>query len=263
MWKELIVYNIKSDRYLISDTGIVYDKYTCRNVPYHIYNGYYTCMLSLNDGTTKTFRVHRLVLATFSLCKMAGEDIVNHKDLNKTNNEVSNLEYTTLVGNCRHSIENHSRKLVDGYIEPMYEGTSNKAGSRNGSNSVFTEEQVRKICEMMEKNITYPEILESLGMPPNKNLLDILTKIRSKKLWYCVSKDYNIPNKEYRSPAIHYSDDQIETICKMIADGKELSEIALAFGVDISDRTQYDKFWHHINRIKTKKTYSRISDKYF
>ena len=109
----------------------------------------------------------------------------------------------------------------------------------------------------------YPEILEVLGFPVEKHLLDILTKIRSKKLWYGISKNYNIPNKEYRSKAKVYTDDEINLICKMISNNKSLKEIADALDVDLSIDKEYDKFSHFIKRIKDKKTYTNISNNYF
>jgi hypothetical protein len=66
--------------------------------------GYLT--VSLYDGSTpkrpKSFLVHRLVAEAF-----LGESglQINHKDGNKTNNEISNLEFVTAKENTRHSIE--------------------------------------------------------------------------------------------------------------------------------------------------------------
>ena len=45
------------------------------------------------------------------------------------------------------------------------------------------------------QGMKYADILEECGLEINKQNLDILTKIRSKKLWKCVSDKYNIPEK--------------------------------------------------------------------
>lgn len=59
--------------------------------------GYLT--ISLNN---KKYSVHRLVAETF-IHKEKGKDYVNHIDGNKTNNNVSNLEWCTNAENIQHA----------------------------------------------------------------------------------------------------------------------------------------------------------------
>jgi hypothetical protein len=58
-----------------------------------INNGYPTVNLSKN-GTVKTIRIHRLVALTF-IPNPDNLPIINHKDENKQNNNVNNLEWCT------------------------------------------------------------------------------------------------------------------------------------------------------------------------
>lgn len=263
MKKYLCIFDIEPDRYIIYSNGDIYDTKNNSFVNFIFYNGYKTCRLNTIDNNTKSYFIHILVANAFYLCRPVECNIVNHIDLNKVNNDITNLEFVTASENVRHAIRNQARKLVDGYVEPLYDGTSNRCGLNNNNNKVLNESQVKKICELMENNLTYPEILESIGLEPTKNLLDILTKIRSKKLWVCVSKDYNIPNKEFRSPAKKYDHKQIDRICYLISIDCSISDIAKDLNVDISDYKEYDKFAHLIKRIKDKKTYINISNKYF
>lgn len=62
-------------------------------------DGYYFVNLSKN-GKSKTAKVHRLVAETF-LKKEGDYNIINHKDGNKTNNNVTNLEWCTCSHNTR------------------------------------------------------------------------------------------------------------------------------------------------------------------
>ena len=62
-------------------------------------NGYLKVDLCKN-GKQKTFTVHRLV-ATVFISNPKNFPVVNHKDENKLNNNVSNLEWcTVLYNNC-------------------------------------------------------------------------------------------------------------------------------------------------------------------
>lgn len=68
------------------------------------HNGY--CYVSLSrQGKIKSVRVHCKVAETF-LEKTAERSQVNHKDGDKTNNAVSNLEYCTQSENMLHAYQN-------------------------------------------------------------------------------------------------------------------------------------------------------------
>jgi len=58
-------------------------------------------------GVQKNMRVHRLVAEAF-IPKVEGKDIINHKDCNKFNNNVENLEWCTSLENTRHAMA-HNR----------------------------------------------------------------------------------------------------------------------------------------------------------
>lgn len=63
-------------------------------------DGYLKCALPTN-GKLKSYRVHRLVALAF--LGDPNDLEVNHKDGNKTNNKISNLEYVTHRENVIHS----------------------------------------------------------------------------------------------------------------------------------------------------------------
>ena len=86
------VYSYKSKKYMGSNKG----------------HPYKSVALS-KDGKTKTFRVHRLVAKTF-IPNPHNKPQVNHKDGNKLNNEVSNLEWCTSKENNHHA---YKKKLSD------------------------------------------------------------------------------------------------------------------------------------------------------
>ena len=69
--------------------------------------GYKTVNLS-NNGVAKSKTVHRLVAETL-LVNVYGKPCVNHKDCDKSNNKLENLEWVTYKENMAHAYKN---KLV-------------------------------------------------------------------------------------------------------------------------------------------------------
>lgn len=76
--------------------------------PFDNGNGYLIVALK-KDGTRKNMYVHRIVAEAFIKKGNSGE-VVNHKDYDKTNNRVDNLEWVTQKDNVRHS-KSHMHKL--------------------------------------------------------------------------------------------------------------------------------------------------------
>lgn len=72
--------------------------------------GYKT--VTLNN---KKYSVHRLVAETF-IHKPKGKNVVNHKDGNKLNNNIKNLEWCTLKENVQHA---YKTGLMDNAIRQM------------------------------------------------------------------------------------------------------------------------------------------------
>lgn len=101
IWKPISGYN---GLYEVSNIGRVRSKqhgdwFIMK--PYVNDNGYIVYRLS-NNGKSKCKRVHRLMMEAF-----VGNDlenpIVNHKDGNKRNNTLSNLEWSTYAKNNKHA----------------------------------------------------------------------------------------------------------------------------------------------------------------
>lgn len=67
--------------------------------------GYVGITLHLK-GKNKSYRVHRLVAQAF-ISNKENKETVNHKDCNKQNNKVSNLEWNSVLENVRHARANN------------------------------------------------------------------------------------------------------------------------------------------------------------
>ena len=87
--------------YEISGDGKIYSIKRQRVLEERIHRqGYRTAMLCLN-GEMKSYYIHRLIAESF-LEKQVGKDCVNHKDGNKSNNSVYNLEWVNRSENTLH-----------------------------------------------------------------------------------------------------------------------------------------------------------------
>lgn len=71
----------------------------------------YACVILFNKLGKKGFKVHRLVAKAFVL-NNENKPQINHKDGNKCNNNISNLEWVTHSENALHAIENNLMKSV-------------------------------------------------------------------------------------------------------------------------------------------------------
>lgn len=92
------------ERYAVSNTGIVINTKTKRKIkPAKCNVGYNRLCLSKN-GKRYTKKVHRLVAEAFLDDYSEGLE-VNHKDFNKLNNDVRNLEMMTHRENMQHAWE--------------------------------------------------------------------------------------------------------------------------------------------------------------
>ena len=96
------------DSHFISEHGDVFSLRTGKVLKQSETSRGYKCIVLWSGEKYSNRFVHRLVMQTFF---GLDERQVNHKDGNKKNNNVSNLEYMTQSENQRHAISTGLRKL--------------------------------------------------------------------------------------------------------------------------------------------------------
>lgn len=75
----------------------------------------YRCVNLFKDGSLHTVNIHRLVAESF-LPNPHNYPVVNHKDENKTNNNVGNLEWCSHVYNLNYGTAKRRRAISQGKV---------------------------------------------------------------------------------------------------------------------------------------------------
>jgi len=147
------VYSYKSNRYL---SRRIYD------------GGYWGVNLRGVNGKNMYRNCHTLVAKAFLLDTYQKGLIVNHKDLDKSNCNVNNLEWITYKENSKH------------YVDNMPEHASDH--KRDLALSVMED-----ICKLIEGGKSTLEIHTITGVSKNK-----ISKLRTGVLYSWFTKDYNL-----------------------------------------------------------------------
>lgn len=187
--------------YRVSNTGIVYSIHSLRSITPVCGNNGYLSVTLYNVYGRKRFNIHRLVALAF-IPNNNNSYCVNHKDGNKHNNCVDNLEWCTSSENNLHALQNGLRL----------------------KNRLISERDVHEICKLLEQGLTVPQIIQRLD-------LEGLTKsfiqhVKSKETWEWVSRQYNIPDVNKR-----VTDDIVYDICKCLENKMRDSDISKQCGV--------------------------------
>lgn len=105
----------QSTRYLINKSGDVFDTVYGKFILKQFVGGnrkngkYLGVNMWLNDGRRTVLYIHRLVAFTF-LPLVQDKNEINHIDLDKTNNHVDNLEWSTRAENMQHYFSSNEFK---------------------------------------------------------------------------------------------------------------------------------------------------------
>lgn len=155
------------EKYYITEEGNIYNQYKKKLSPCDNGKGYLLVNITYNN-VVKSYSIHRLVAISF-IDNPENKPEVNHRDGNRANNNVNNLEWVTRSENIKHSYEY---------------GSKNVTGSYNPNCSI-TEEEVHEICMLLSEGKKSSQIRD-LGYNYN-----IVRKIKRKSSWTSISNDYN------------------------------------------------------------------------
>ena len=177
VWKPLTIYNLR-DGYYISTFGRLYD--ITRNVfinPCYTQDGYQQVTLRCKDGTRKNVRLNRAVMLTFE--PILNDDLyeVNHKDCNRANNYLYNLEWMTKSENNKYCYTTGNRNNI----------------GENNPNSKVNQTDVMKIQILHKnKNMNTTQIMIYFGIDPkDHSKRTLINRILRGETWKYIYDEFN------------------------------------------------------------------------
>lgn len=190
-WGEIDGYDGK---YLCSKCGSIFNTEIGREISSRFNSTGYVRVNLYKDGKAKTETVHSLVIKTFIGKRDEGMQI-NHIDGDKTNNDLSNLEYVTPQENSEHAI-------LIGLVNPV--------GSSNANSKLFASDVIN-ICEKYDAGgVTQQQLADEYGIV-QVAVSDIL----------CGKRWSPLTGRKYNKKRKIAEKEDIERICHMIIDDNE------------------------------------------
>ena len=131
----------------------------------------------------------------------------------------------------------------------------------------YSDQDIHLICKSLEEGKSYNEICDLFGLEDKndrKLFKRIIINIANKDTYTDISSNYNIQKPKGLRDQL-FTDEQIHLICKLISQNYDSFYIINELGIDINslDQSNRTKILRSINGIRTKKSFTHISDKYF
>ncbi len=170
--KKIIINNIETD-YNIDEDGNIFSNKTNKFLKGSIYNTGYKMVRLTIGKVKKSYAIHRLVAEAF-LQNPLNLSIVNHKDGDKLNNKVTNLEWVNQSENRIHAVQNKISKLANGKRTKIKKNDLNLSEWRRYKNSNYFISKTGKVYNekteiLLKENINQAGYIRYTLRIDNKN----------------------------------------------------------------------------------------------
>ena len=209
--------------YKIDESGSIYRDGLIIKKQVNI-DGYFVVNLYKEGVSGKSFhrRCGRLVGLTFLVDSYKKGLVINHKDFDRQNDHITNLEWITTAENNQHSIDGQPHLHTRG--------------------SEYTEEFIHSVCLMVQDGARNVEIVRKTGITS-----DVITKLRNGVGWTWISKDYKLtPSRR------GISEETAKWVCYQLNEGVSYKDI-------LSSTTCKKLTINMLKHIKSGKSWSKIS----
>lgn len=248
------MYNMKDlgfSQYCITKGGEVYSLKINRWVKKQVSNnGYYVVSMGADNGTRYRKKVHRVLLQMFNPIEDDSEMFCNHKDGDKLNNNLSNLEWCTPLENSQHA---HSNNLIGANFVNEYtilpkecEISYTDEYELISSRKELDVELIHGIFQKLQDGYRSCDVSKIMGV--SSRTINALINNPSKDIAE-ILKDYDF-SKRYKAKTL--SVERVIKICEMLSKGNTPYFIAKEFGID------YDRVRH----IRNRKSFKEIGATY-
>lgn len=244
VWKPVVYRDIKPDMYEVSNLGNFRNSKTGHVMsPCPSEKGYMMLPFRCIGDRTRTLKIHRIVAWMFVPGYDELHNEVNHKDGNKRDNSVTNLEWVTHDENIRHG---YSKNLI-----PILRG------ERNGNHSL-TDDQVAYISELLVRyKGSTNNVFQQLRRDGENISLHVIQRVKYKMTGKHISDMYFDENTFEINRRIMGDDIHIvcQAICNFNGNASEIIKFLNEKDIYITRAT--------LGCIIRKRSYTSISDLYF
>lgn len=231
------IFKGKETDYDITQSGKVYKKNSMKEPKSFITsNGDY--QVNLYDKKTKRCYaqvIHRMVAETF-IPNPANFDLVLHKDDDKSNNRIENLEWGTQSERAINAVRKNNMYKASGELSNLVK---------------YSDKTIHKICKMIQDGYLNSEISKEVGVSNS-----YISSIRNREWRKDISEKYNwdiisLDNKRGSNTYNATIDENIaRKICKMIQDGYKNKEISDKLNIPryIIKNIRNRRNWKHVSK---------------
>lgn len=207
-WKPAVIDGISID-YYVSTKGRIKKLDGSLLKPHPNNRGYLLVTVKIN-GVNFLRLVHRIVACTF-IPNPQNKRTVNHKDGDKSNNTVYNLEWMTYSENNKHAYDTKLHK------------------SLSGVNSPFAKKDlgtVIRVCQMLEYEPSVEKICNKCDVDRN-----FVNSVRDGRAWQEISRHY-----KFLKPKHHTTKLERLIIMNLYAYGYTIEEISIKMGWSLKNK---------------------------
>jgi hypothetical protein len=215
--------------YAASKCGKIFRLGSGKEMSQNLRQGYMVVRTSHENQAKNTY-VHKMVLDAWLEKPSDKHTMGNHKDGDKLNNNLVNLEWVTPSQNTRHAVDTG----LLGKGSELYNGT-------------LSNDDVHSICKMLCDGALISDLSKRFGVSK-----DIIRKIRAGDTYFHIRQLYNIDHKYTHD----FSESTVKWVCTKIVEGFSDSGV-------VESSTNPNLTIIEIKRIRHKIRYKYISDLYF